>query len=130
LKIQTWEAQKGFTRSLGKVSSLCSVSCTQHQKSLIVKKYSSKKRPKDTSISNPAITDLIEIWPKTIDQQDYAKQIFPKLKKQEKQQEKKPKLGTNQTSLIAIKRHRKRNFYQDKLFFIANFRLVQVQVAH
>jgi hypothetical protein len=95
-----------------------------------VKKDSSKKRPKDTSISNPAITDLIEIWPKTIDQQDYAKQIFPKLKKQEKQQEKKPKLGTNQTSLIAIKRHRKRNFYQDKLFFIANFRLVQVQVAH
>jgi hypothetical protein len=28
--------------------------------------------------SNPAITDLIKIWPKTIHQQDYGKQIFPK----------------------------------------------------
>jgi hypothetical protein len=28
---------------------------------------------------NPAINDLIEIWPKTIDQQDYGKHIFPKL---------------------------------------------------
>jgi len=31
--------------------------------------------------SNPAITDLIEIWPKTIDQQDYAKQIFSQIEK-------------------------------------------------
>jgi hypothetical protein len=31
--------------------------------------------------SNPAITDLIEIWPKTIDQQDYAKQIFTQIEK-------------------------------------------------
>ncbi len=31
--------------------------------------------------SNPAITDLIEIWPKIIDQQDYAKQIFIQIEK-------------------------------------------------
>jgi hypothetical protein len=31
--------------------------------------------------SNPAITDLIEIWPKTIDQQHYAKQIFSQIDK-------------------------------------------------
>ncbi len=37
--------------------------------------------PRTTSFSNPAITDLIEIWPKTIDQQDYAKQIFSQIEK-------------------------------------------------
>ena len=31
--------------------------------------------------SNPAITDLIEIWPKTIHQQDYAMQIFSQIEK-------------------------------------------------
>ena len=46
-----------------------------------IKYFSRKKRPKDTSVSNPAITDLIEIWPKTIDQQDYAKQIFTQIEK-------------------------------------------------
>ena len=46
-----------------------------------IKYFSRKKRPKDTSVSNPAITDLIEIWPKTIDQQDYAKQIFTLIEK-------------------------------------------------
>jgi len=72
--------------------------------------------------SNPAITDLIEIWPKIFNQQDYAKQIFPKLRKQEKQQEKKPNPWTKPTSPIEIRRDKTKSSYQDKLYSIVSYK--------
>ena len=75
-----------------------------------IKYFSRKKRPKDTSVSNPAITDLIEIWPKTIDQQDYAKQIFTQIKKARNTAREKAK-AWNKTNITY--RNQKR---QDKKF--------------
>ena len=75
-----------------------------------IKYFSRKKRPKDTSVSNPAITDLIEIWPKTIDQQDYAKQIFTQIEKARNTAREKAK-AWNKTNITY--RNQKR---QDKKF--------------
>jgi hypothetical protein len=72
--------------------------------------------------SNPAITDLIEIWAKTIDQQDYAKQIFFQIKKPDTQQERKRRPGTRTTSLTVIKNGKTRNFPPDKLSFTVNYK--------
>ena len=60
--------------------------------------------------SNPAITDLIEIWPKTIDQQDYAKQIFTQIEKARNTAREKAK-AWNKTNITY--RNQKR---QDKKF--------------
>ena len=84
-----------------------------------IKYFSRKKRPKDTSVSpeqlhfgfsNPAITDLIEIWPKTIDQQDYAKQIFTQIEKARNTAREKAK-AWNKTNITYCNQKR-----QDKKF--------------
>jgi hypothetical protein len=50
-----------------------------HNKSTSIYGYSPEQL--HFGFSNPTIADLIEIWPKTIDQQHYAKELFSQIDK-------------------------------------------------
>jgi hypothetical protein len=45
--------------------------------STFIPKAGVKKRPKDASVSNPSLTDLIKFWPHFSSHSDYVEKIIP-----------------------------------------------------